>query len=62
VIEDAPAGLAAARAAGIRSVGVIGTHPDTALGDATYVIAALSGLQLISGDRSDPLTVKLTPA
>ncbi|HXD47261.1 MAG TPA: HAD-IA family hydrolase, partial [Gemmatimonadaceae bacterium] len=62
IVEDAPAGLAAANAARIRSVGVVGTYRVGALTDATYVVAALSSLRVVEGRRSDPLTVQLTPA
>jgi sugar-phosphatase len=40
VIEDAPAGLEAARAAGMRSIGIAGTFPRSALTDAQVVIDA----------------------
>ena len=62
VIEDAPAGLAAARAAGMRSVGVIGTYPIDALTDATYIVATLSALRITGGARSERLSVRLTRA
>ena len=40
VVEDAPAGLAAARAAGMRSVGIAGTFPRAALADADVIVNA----------------------
>jgi beta-phosphoglucomutase family hydrolase len=42
VIEDAPAGLEAARAAGMRAIGVTTTHPRTALGKASIVVDSLA--------------------
>jgi len=59
VVEDAPPGIAAARAAGMRSVGVAGTYPIGALSDATYVVAALTGLEIVDTASSTPITVRL---
>ncbi|HID87862.1 MAG TPA: HAD family phosphatase [Anaerolineae bacterium] len=42
VIEDAPAGLAAARAAGMRSIGITGTKPRQALSEADLVVDSLT--------------------
>lgn len=42
VFEDAPAGIAAARAAGMSAVGITTTHPASALGDAAVVIDDLT--------------------
>jgi beta-phosphoglucomutase len=42
VIEDAPAGLAAARAAGMRCIAVTGTKPREALSDADLVVDSLT--------------------
>jgi beta-phosphoglucomutase family hydrolase len=42
VIEDAPAGLQAAAAAGMRSIGVTTTHAAAALTDATIVVDTLA--------------------
>jgi HAD superfamily hydrolase (TIGR01509 family) len=41
VIEDAPAGLRAAKAGGMRAIGVTSTHPATELGDADVVVDSL---------------------
>jgi len=46
VVEDAPAGVAAARAAGMRSIGVAGTFPRTAITEASVVIDALRHLSV----------------
>ena len=42
VVEDAPAGIAAARAAGIPAIGITTTHPASALAGAALVIADLT--------------------
>jgi HAD superfamily hydrolase (TIGR01509 family) len=42
VIEDAPAGLAAAKAAGMRAIGVTTTRPATDLGDADLAVDSLA--------------------
>ncbi len=49
VIEDAPAGLAAAAAAGMRSVAVASTHAADELAGATAVAARLSDIQVTAG-------------
>jgi len=51
VIEDTPAGLEAARAAGIPSIGVVGTYPATALVMADLVVPSLSALPVELIDR-----------
>ena len=43
VIEDTPAGLEAARAAGMRSIGIAGTYPASAL-TADLVVPSLAAL------------------
>ncbi len=42
VIEDAPAGLQAAKAAAMRAIGVTTTHPAPDLGDADLVVGSLA--------------------
>ncbi len=42
VIEDAPAGLRAAKAGGMRAIGVTTTHPAPDLGDADLVVESLA--------------------
>lgn len=42
VIEDAPAGLRAAKAGGMRAIGVTTTHPAADLGDADLVVDTLT--------------------
>ena len=46
VIEDAPPGIAAARAAGMRAIGIAGTFPPPALAGADVVLPALSALRV----------------
>ncbi len=41
VVEDAPAGITAGRAAGCRVLGLLGTHPLEELGEATWVAPSL---------------------
>ncbi len=45
-IEDSPAGLAAAAACGLRTLGVAQTYPPEALGQADVVVARLDGFRL----------------
>jgi sugar-phosphatase len=60
VIEDAPPGLEAARAAGMASIGIVGTYPATALAIADLVVPSLSALpaelidRVISREASPP--------
>ncbi|MCC7054602.1 MAG: HAD-IA family hydrolase [Gemmatimonadaceae bacterium] len=44
VVEDAPAGLAAARAAGMHGIGVLGTVDARELGDAGFVVRSVATL------------------
>jgi sugar-phosphatase len=44
VIEDTPAGLEAARAAGMRSIGIVGTYQASALAIADLVVPSLTAL------------------
>lgn len=62
VVEDAPAGIAAARAAGMRAVGIAGTFAADALTQATHVIASLSALHITRGASGESFTVHLAPA
>ena len=48
VIEDTPPGLEAARAAGMRSIGVAGTYPAAALGMADYTVPRLDVLNFLT--------------
>lgn len=59
VVEDAPAGLTAARAAGMRSIGVT-THHRAAELDADVVVDSLEQLHVQADDES--ITVVVRPA
>lgn len=52
VVEDAPAGIEAARAAGMRSVAIAGTFPMSSLTGATVVLPAFSALRVRRADHS----------
>lgn len=51
VVEDAPPGIEAARAAGMRSIGVLGTYPADALVGADIVVSSVAALRVIRRDR-----------
>ncbi|MFC1939158.1 HAD family hydrolase [Chloroflexota bacterium] len=51
VIEDAVAGVAAARRAGMRCVAVTNTHPGTSLSEADLVIDSLEAITISDLDR-----------
>ncbi|MFD0483242.1 HAD-IA family hydrolase [Kineococcus sp. GCM10028916] len=57
VVEDAPAGLAAARAAGCATLAVRTTHPEGPL-DADLVVPLLSGVRITPGDGGLRLTLE----
>jgi mannitol-1-/sugar-/sorbitol-6-phosphatase len=46
VIEDAPSGVGAGKAAGCRVLGVLGTHSAEELWDADWVVGSLEGLKV----------------
>jgi mannitol-1-/sugar-/sorbitol-6-phosphatase len=48
VIEDAPAGIQAGRAAGMKVIGITSTYPAVSIGHADAVIARLSQIQVTS--------------
>ena len=56
VVEDAPPGLDAARAAGMRSIGVLGTYPPDALALADIVVSSVAALRVTS--RDGQLTIR----
>jgi len=49
VVEDAPSGVAAGKAAGCRVLGVLGTHSAEELVEADWVVDSLEGLAVIMG-------------
>ena len=58
VIEDAPAGLEAARAAGMRSIGVCGTYPAEALSMADVIISSLRTLSARASKNGGRLVIE----
>jgi len=46
VVEDAPSGVGAGKAAGCRVLGVLGTHSAAELGEADWVVGSLEGLRV----------------
>ena len=62
VFEDAPPGIAAARAAGATVIAVATTHPPEALGDAHAVAASLADVHLaLAGAGRPALEIALLP-
>jgi sugar-phosphatase len=59
VVEDAPAGLGAARAGGMRSIGVSGTYAPSALAMADWTIPDLKTLRVTRADHGLPLRIHL---
>lgn len=49
VIEDAPAGIGAARAAGMQVIGITATHPREAL-ECAAIVDRLSALRILAGE------------
>ena len=60
VIEDAPAGIQAAHAAGSRAIGVTTTFPLADLGEADFVVPDLSSLHLTFKEKGTSSTILLT--
>src|ERR1700680_447780 len=52
VIEDAPSGIAAARAAGMRVIAIASTFPPERLTEADAVVERLADLNVVSGGNS----------
>jgi mannitol-1-/sugar-/sorbitol-6-phosphatase len=46
VVEDAPSGVGAGKAAGCRVLGVLGTHSDEELKEADWIVGSLEGLKV----------------
>ena len=61
VVEDAPAGLAAARAAGMRAIGLTSQSPPAELADADVVIRSLRELRVASGRGRRPIVLHAGP-
>ena len=62
VIEDAPAGLEAARAAGMRSIGVCGTYPADALSMADFIVVNIRSLRARESKSTGRLVIALAGA
>jgi sugar-phosphatase len=62
VIEDAPAGISAARAAGATVLGVLSTHTAARLGDADHLVAALDQVEIRPDGLAGGLLVRWWPA
>jgi sugar-phosphatase len=64
VVEDAPAGISAARAAGMRVVAVVTTHSRTELGEADATAARLANIEIFRSDGGPGgrLIVRVTEA
>jgi mannitol-1-/sugar-/sorbitol-6-phosphatase len=52
VIEDAPSGIGAARAAGMRVIAIASTYPPDQLTGANAVVERLSDLNVLSGEQT----------
>jgi sugar-phosphatase len=52
VIEDAPSGIGAARAAGMRVIAIASTYPPDQLTGADAVVERLSDLKVLSGEQT----------
>jgi mannitol-1-/sugar-/sorbitol-6-phosphatase len=61
VIEDAPAGLEAARAAGMRSIAVSGTYSRDRLSMADYNIPHLSAMWVSAANNDTIIEIRLPP-
>ena len=62
VVEDAPPGIEAARAAGMRSIGIVGTYPASSLTGATVVLPALAALRVHPSPQTGDLEIAVDPA
>ena len=61
VIEDAPAGLAAAQAAGMRSIAISGTFAPDVLAFADYTVPRLAALRVAASDNGARLEISVAP-
>jgi sugar-phosphatase len=51
VVEDAPSGVGAGKAAGCRVLAVLGTHSAHELGEADWVVGSLEGLMVTANEE-----------
>jgi sugar-phosphatase len=59
VVEDAPSGVGAGRAAGCRVLGVLGTHSAEELREAEWVVGSLEGVA--AAVKADGLELRFSP-
>jgi mannitol-1-/sugar-/sorbitol-6-phosphatase len=59
VIEDAPAGIRAAHAGGMKAIAITSTYPTSALQEADAVVQKLAQIEISHLDGSGRLTVKV---
>jgi mannitol-1-/sugar-/sorbitol-6-phosphatase len=61
VIEDAPAGIRAAKAAGMRVISLPSTYAAKDLAEANFLVAGLAQIRVTAnnGDREHPLSIEL---
>ena len=59
VVEDAPSGVGAGKAAGCRVLGVLGTHMDEELTEADWIVESLEEMMVTVG--SDGLELRFEP-
>ena len=59
VVEDAPSGVGAGKAAGCRVLGVLGTHMDEELKEADWIVESLEEMMVTVG--SDGLELRFEP-
>jgi mannitol-1-/sugar-/sorbitol-6-phosphatase len=62
VLEDAPAGVTAARLAGATVLGVLSTHDAAALAEAHHLVTALEAVDVEPDAEGGDLTVRWAPA
>ncbi len=62
VLEDAPAGVSAARAAGATVLGVLSTHDAAQLAEADHLVAALDQVHVRPDEEAGGLLVRWPPA
>jgi sugar-phosphatase len=59
VIEDAPAGIRAAHAGGMKAIAITSTYPASALGEADAVIQSLAQIRVSIPDADRGLKVNV---
>ena len=59
VIEDAPAGIRAAHAAGMKAIGLTSTYPAEALAEADAVITSLPQIEVPDGASSSSILIRI---